>query len=191
MNLKHLRYFLAVAEEKSFIRAAHRAHIEPSPLSKAVKALESQLGVHLLHRNKGSVQLTGPGKVLEEEARNIIAQVENAKSRVYSASRGFKRQLRIGLPDGLLPPQLAELLARSREKNPRRKSVSTTWRSMNYTPPCDAARSTWDLRWMPGSILKASSGSRHGGNAPLSPCRSDIHCSFARRFPFTRRCIIR
>jgi DNA-binding transcriptional LysR family regulator len=56
--------------------------------------------------------------VLEEEARNIIAQVENAKSRVYSVSKGFKRQLRIGLPDGLIPPQLAQLLARSREEEP-------------------------------------------------------------------------
>ncbi|MDR2032536.1 MAG: LysR family transcriptional regulator [Azoarcus sp.] len=118
MNLKHLRYFLAVAEEESFIHAANMIHIEPSPLSLAIKELESRLGVRLLHRTKGSVQLTWPGKVLKEEARNIMAQVENAKKRVHSASRGFQSQLRIGLTDGLVPPQLARLMALSREEEP-------------------------------------------------------------------------
>jgi DNA-binding transcriptional LysR family regulator len=80
MNLKHLRYFLAVAEEQSFVHAANKVHIEPSPLSRAIKELEARLGVRLLHRAKGSVQLTWPGKVLEEEARNIMAQVENART---------------------------------------------------------------------------------------------------------------
>jgi DNA-binding transcriptional LysR family regulator len=118
MNLKHLRYFLAVAEERSFTHAANRVHIEPSPLSRAIKELETRMGVRLLRRVKGRVQLTGPGKALEEEARRIMTQIEHAKSRVHSASKGFQMQLRIGLTDGLASPRLAQLLALSREEQP-------------------------------------------------------------------------
>jgi DNA-binding transcriptional LysR family regulator len=73
MNLKHLRYFLAIAEKQSFTHATSRVHIEPSPLSRAIKELESRLNVRFLHRSKGSVRLTWPGEVLAEEARHIVA----------------------------------------------------------------------------------------------------------------------
>jgi DNA-binding transcriptional LysR family regulator len=118
MHLKHLRYFLAVAEERNFTHAADRVHIEPSPLSKAVKEFEGQLGVQLLLRAKGNIQLTRAGVVLVEEARNIMAQVENAKKRVQSASRGFQGQIRVGLSDGLASLRFAQLLALCREEEP-------------------------------------------------------------------------
>ncbi|MFJ5483789.1 LysR family transcriptional regulator [Pectobacterium actinidiae] len=119
MRIRHLRYFLIVAEEQSFTRAAVRAHIEASPLSRAIKELENQLGVELLQRTKGRIRLTWPGEVFREEARRIIAFMENAQTRVHSASHGYHGRLRIGLTDSLAQPRMTTLLARCREEEPR------------------------------------------------------------------------
>ncbi|WDF97479.1 MULTISPECIES: LysR family transcriptional regulator [Pectobacterium] len=118
MRIRYLRYFLIVAEEQSFTRAAARVHIEPSPLSRAIKELENHLGVQLLHRAKGRIRLTWPGEVFREEAQRIIAFIENAQTRVNSASQGYRGRLRIGLADSLAPPRLTTLLARCREEEP-------------------------------------------------------------------------
>ncbi|MDX3985715.1 MAG: LysR family transcriptional regulator [Achromobacter sp.] len=114
-----MKYFLIVAEELSFVRAAARVHIEPSPLSRTIKELENQLGVQLLHRSKGRIRLTWPGEVFREEARRIIAVIDSAKTKVISAAQGFHGRLRIGLADSLAPPRLTMLLARYREEEPR------------------------------------------------------------------------
>lgn len=119
MRIRHLHYFLVVAEEQSFARAAARVHIEPSPLSRAIRDLEHQLGVQLLHRAKGRIRLTWAGQVFREEARRIVTFIESAKNRVQSASQGFHGRLRIGLADSLAQPRLTRLLARCREEEPR------------------------------------------------------------------------
>lgn len=119
MRIRHLYYFLIVAEEQSFARAAARVHIEPSPLSRAIKELENQLGVRLLDRAKGRIRLTWPGEVFREEARRMLAFMDNAQTRVNSASQGYRGRLRIGLADSLAQPRLTQLLARCREEEPR------------------------------------------------------------------------
>ncbi|WP_213759899.1 LysR family transcriptional regulator [Citrobacter freundii] len=119
MRIRHLHYFLIVAEEQSFARAAARVHIEPSPLSRAIQELENQLGVRLLHRAKGRIRLTWPGEVFREEARRMLSFMDNAKSRVHAASQGYRGRLRIGLADSLAQPRLTQLLARCREEEPR------------------------------------------------------------------------
>lgn len=86
MRIRHLQYFLIVAQEQSFVRAAARANIEPSPLSRAIKDLEEQLGVQLLNRTKGRITLTWCGEVFRDEARRIIEYIESAKTRVAAAS---------------------------------------------------------------------------------------------------------
>ncbi|EPL3138224.1 LysR family transcriptional regulator [Pseudomonas aeruginosa] len=118
MRLRHLRYFLAVAEEQSFIRAAAKVHIEPSPLSRAIRELETALDVRLLHRARGSVKLTWAGEVFLEEARRMLALMDAARLRVASAAKGFRGHLRIGLADSLAHPRLTTLLARCREEEP-------------------------------------------------------------------------
>lgn len=118
MRIRHLHYFLIVVEEQSFARAAARVHIEPSPLSRAIKDLEHQLGAQLLHRSKGRISLTWAGQVFREEARRIVNVIDSAKSRVQSASQGFHGRLRIGLADSLAQPRLTRLLARCREEEP-------------------------------------------------------------------------
>jgi DNA-binding transcriptional LysR family regulator len=118
MRIRHLRYFLVVAEELSFVRAAARVHIEPSPLSRAIKELEVELEVALIQRVKGRIQLTWAGEVFREEARRILIFMEGAQARVHAAARGFRGRLRIGLTDGLAQSHLATLLARCREEEP-------------------------------------------------------------------------
>jgi DNA-binding transcriptional LysR family regulator len=118
MRLRYLRYFLAVAEELSFTHAAARVHIEPSPLSRAIREMESSLEVHLLQRRQGRIQLTRAGEVFREEARRLVAFMESARARVRSAEQGGRGPLRIGLADHLVQPSLIRLLARCREEEP-------------------------------------------------------------------------
>ena len=119
MRIRHLHYFLIVAEELNFTRAATRVHIEPSPLSRSIKELEIYLGVHLFTRNKGNMQLTWAGEIFCEEARQILTFLENSKRRVKAAANGSVEHIRVGLADNLTQPRLTKLLVVCREEEPQ------------------------------------------------------------------------
>ena len=118
MELRHLRSFLAVAEELHFARAAERLHIDQSPLSRTIKELEEELGARLFVRTTRSTQLTRAGRQLLEHVPRIFAALEQARDSVKSAANGFHGQLRIALSDGITPSRLPALLARCREVDP-------------------------------------------------------------------------
>ncbi len=118
MELRLLRYFVAVAEELHFGRAAQRLHIEVSPLSRAIKDLEYSLGARLFERTTRSTRITWAGQVLLEDARRLLASAKETKRNVAAAANGFQGCLRIGLSDGVAQPRVAALLARSREEQP-------------------------------------------------------------------------
>ena len=118
MELRHLRCFLAVAEDLHFARAAERLHIDQSPLSRTIKDLEEELGVRLFIRNTRSTQLTRAGQLLLEHVPRIFTALEQARNSVKSASNGFHGQLRIALSDGSAPSRLPAVLARCREEAP-------------------------------------------------------------------------
>ena len=80
MELRHLRYFVAVAEEKSFTQAAKRLGIKQPPLSLQIRKLEKEMGTQLLYRGTRDVELTSTGRLLLEEARAILHHVEQAKT---------------------------------------------------------------------------------------------------------------
>ncbi len=118
MELRHLRYFIAVAEELHFARAAERLHIEQSPLSRAIKDLECDLDVQLLERTTRNTRLTWAGQVFLDEAKRVLSAVDQAKASVKAAATGYRGTLRIALSDGIDPVRLAALLAQCREEEP-------------------------------------------------------------------------
>lgn len=118
MELRHLRCFVAVAEELHFARAAERLHIEQSPLSRAIKELEYDLSAQLFERTTRSTRLTWAGQVFLEDVRRIFAAIDQAKANVKAAATGYRGTLRIALSDGIAPPRLAALLAQCRVEEP-------------------------------------------------------------------------
>jgi DNA-binding transcriptional LysR family regulator len=117
MELRLLRYFIAVAEELHFGRAAARIGIEQSPLSKAITDMERRLGVRLFVRTRRSTQLTYVGETLLPDARRILAEVDQAQRNIKAAASGRRGQLRIAIGDGLADPRIAGLFARSRDED--------------------------------------------------------------------------
>ena len=88
MDLRHLRYFIAVAEEENIGRAANRLHISQPPLTRQIQQLEDELGVRLFRRTPKGMELTQAGELFLEEARNIRAVVEQATERTQRAGQG-------------------------------------------------------------------------------------------------------
>lgn len=110
MELRQLRYFMTIAEEGNFSRAAERLHVSQPPLSTQMKNLEDELGVRLLERSNRGVSLTAAGAVFFEETRAVLARLEHAKSEAQRADRGDTGMLSIGFVSiadyGILPPAL-------------------------------------------------------------------------------------
>lgn len=96
VELRHLRYFVAVAQELHFGRAAEKLRIAQPPLSQQIRQLERTLGVQLFERNYHTVTLTNAGQVFLEEAQRVLEQMEYALSRVQDAQRGLAGWLDIG-----------------------------------------------------------------------------------------------
>ncbi|QCX48224.1 LysR family transcriptional regulator [Ralstonia pseudosolanacearum] len=118
MELRHLRCFLAVAEELHFARAAERLHIEQSPLSRAIKELEEDLGAQLFVRTTRSTRLTRAGRMFLEHVPRVLASLQQARDSVKAAANGFHGQLRIALSDGITPSCFSALLALCRQEEP-------------------------------------------------------------------------
>jgi len=96
MELRHLRYFVTVAEELHFGRAAERLHIAQPPLSQQIRQLEKELGFELFHRTKRNVQLTEAGQVFLGEVQQILKQLQQAVQLGQQTSRGEIGQLVVG-----------------------------------------------------------------------------------------------
>ena len=118
MEFRHLRCFLAVAEELHFARAAERLHIEQSPLSRTIKELEEDLGEQLFVRTSRSTRLTRAGKLFLEHVPRVFTALQQARDSVKAATNGFHSQLRIALSDGIMPSRLPSLLALCRQEEP-------------------------------------------------------------------------
>lgn len=101
MELRHLRYFVAVAEELHFTRAAERLHIAQPPLSQQIRALEDELGVQLLERHQRSVRLTAAGERFLLRARALLDDSRQAADEARRVARGELGELRIGFTSSL------------------------------------------------------------------------------------------
>jgi DNA-binding transcriptional LysR family regulator len=110
VELRHLRYFVAVAEELHFRRAAERLYVAQPAVSEQVRKLEDELGVRLFDRTHRSVSLTAAGTALLDEARRVLQQAEIACMAARNAAHGSADQLRLGhLPD-LVPGSVARAM---------------------------------------------------------------------------------
>ncbi|HBO3911222.1 LysR family transcriptional regulator [Pseudomonas aeruginosa] len=118
MELRHLRCFLAVAEELHFARAAERLHIEQSPLSRAIKDLEDELGTQLFIRTTRSTRLTHAGRLFLEHVPRVFTALQQARDSVKAAANGFRGQLRVALSDGISPSRFSSFLALCRQEEP-------------------------------------------------------------------------
>lgn len=118
MELRHLRCFLAVAEELHFARAVERLHIEQSPLSRAIKELEEDLGVQLFLRTTRSTRLTRAGTLFPEYVPRVFTVLQQARDSVKAAANGFHGQLRVALSDGIPPSRFSTFLALCRQEEP-------------------------------------------------------------------------
>ena len=118
-NFRQLRYFVAVAEELSFTKAAIRLHLSQPPLSQQIQSLEKDLGVLLLKRNKRNVALTEPGRIFLDQARQILAKADEARSHVVAAAAGYSGQLRLAYTVSVsFHPALPQTLLRYRQVAP-------------------------------------------------------------------------
>ena len=102
MEFRHLKYFVVVAEERNFTRAAERLGMAQPPLSQQIQKLEHEIGAQLFRRLTRGVELTDAGRVLYEDARRIVNEVELAKSRAQSAARGQTGSIRVGFASSVV-----------------------------------------------------------------------------------------
>ena len=95
MELRHLRYFIAVAEEKHVTRAAERLGMQQPPLSQQIRALERELDVQLFRRKPRGVELTDAGSALLADARAILAHIDHAFATTKRTARGEQGQIAV------------------------------------------------------------------------------------------------
>ncbi|MBA7848284.1 LysR family transcriptional regulator [Klebsiella sp. RHBSTW-00465] len=118
IDLKLLRYFLAVAEELHFGRAAARLNMSQPPLSIHIKELEQQLGTLLFVRHSRSVVLTHAGKILMEESRRLLASANQALARVEQIGRGEAGRIELGVVGTAMWGKMRPVMHRFLKDNP-------------------------------------------------------------------------
>ena len=120
MDLRRLRYFVAVAEEGHITRASERLGIQQAPLSQQIKTLERELGAQLLRRHARGVDPTEAGRALLEEARAVLARLTEAEAAVQRAARGEEGRVRVGFTNSAcFHPATSAAIAAFREAAPQ------------------------------------------------------------------------
>jgi DNA-binding transcriptional LysR family regulator len=131
IELRHLRCFVAVAEELSFRRAAERVHVDQSPLSRTIRDLESDVGVLLFARTPRTLRLTPAGEVLLQDVRELFVRLERARRRARETDARYRAPLRVGIADGLSQPKLSRCLSNWRELAPQTPLELTDLRALD------------------------------------------------------------
>lgn len=119
IELRHLRYFVTVAESRSISAAAEKLHLSQPPLSVQIKELESVLGTQLLERHRSGISLTEAGRVMLEEARAVLERTERAAQHVQQFGRGELGEVRIALLGSVMWSDFPGRLAEFQRRYPR------------------------------------------------------------------------
>ncbi|WP_240375022.1 LysR family transcriptional regulator [Bacillus piscicola] len=118
MDVKQLRYFQMVADQESFTRAASSLHVAQPAISRSIKLLEDELGMHLFIREKRRVHLTAAGHILKRHADIILAQVQKAKRELIEVREGIRGTVQIGIPSMAGSYYFPEKLAQFKRRHP-------------------------------------------------------------------------
>ena len=137
MDLRHLKYFIAVAEEQNIGRAALRLHISQPPLTRQIQQLEEELDAQLFIRTPKGVELTQAGEMFLDEARNIRALVEQAVERTKRAGQGKLGRLDIGIFGTGILGAIPQILQRFRDSHP---DVRVVLHTMSKSEQVEALR---------------------------------------------------
>lgn len=168
-SLRELECFIAVAEELSFTRAAHRLHLAQPPLSRHVRALEEKLGTRLFERSKRSVRLTAAGGLFFEETRGILPQLVRAGELTRRSGRGEIARLRIGFVSAVLSPELIETFRRFRARHPEVQVI------LQDQPPAEQLRAI-GRGALDGGFVGLEPGERIPGIAYRACSREAVAC---------------
>ena len=118
MELRHLRYFVAVAEELNFSRAAGRMYLSQPALSQQIRKLELELGVSLFHRRRSQIELTDAGDALLDGARRVLVMVEQVAREAREVGGAEARHLKVGFPEYANHTPVADALQAFRRRYP-------------------------------------------------------------------------
>ncbi|CAN5290960.1 LysR family transcriptional regulator [soil metagenome] len=118
IDMRQLRYFLAVADERSVTRGAERLHMAQPPLSRRIQELEAEIGAPLFERGRRPLRLTAAGHVLYEQARLVTEAMDRLKARIGEATAAPRTRLVLGLVPSTLYIRIPDLLARMRAESP-------------------------------------------------------------------------
>ena len=120
MELRQLRYVIAVAEERNLTRAAERLGLQPPPLSRQIKAIEREIDAQLFRRKPRGVELTDAGRAFLDNARAVLAQIDHALETTRRTARGEQGRISVGYSSTVaLHPLIARIIRAFREGLPR------------------------------------------------------------------------
>jgi DNA-binding transcriptional LysR family regulator len=165
VELRHLRYFVAVAEERHFGRAAQRLHIAQPPLSRQIQGLEAELGIALFDRSRRRVELTPAGAALHAHVRRVFEALDHAVQQARRAAAGQTGRIAVGYPSSVAFSGLPELIRAFRQRSP---AVDVTLRELSPQDQLDALRDARiDVGFIRGPLHERDIASRLIRREPL------------------------
>ena len=175
MDLRQLRYFIAVAEEGNYSRAAERLHISQPPLSQQIKSLEGTLRVTLFERGRHGARLTRAGEALLTRARRIVDDCDSVERQVRRVAEGLEGYLRIGIINSVMYGPLPLTLRQFQLRNPGVEwTLHENPTSMRpHAAACARSwsmRSRWWWRWRPTIRWRARRACRCGSCPAMPSC---------------------
>jgi DNA-binding transcriptional LysR family regulator len=173
MDLRRLRYFTVLAEEKHFGRAARRLAMSQPPLSLAIRQLEHELQTPLFDRNSRNVELTRAGLALQREAELLLRRLDETKALVKAVAEGKEGRLRVGFGGAMLHRGLPEMVEQFRQTYP---GIDLSLQELNTTEQVEALkRNEIDFGFLQGATAANGLNNFRFHSEPFVACLPEQH----------------